>query len=153
MTPMTDTKKILIVCTGNTCRSPMAEGLLKHKLAKRGLAQKVEVFSCGTGTRDGIPASSESVFVMRNREIDISGHRSRRLKPEFLKDAVVILAMNESHAEELLKTHPEVKSKLITFSIPDPIGMSIRTYEETVVQIESELEKRWSELEKKIGLL
>src|SRR5438094_391744 len=96
------TKKILIVCTGNTCRSPMAEGFIRQDLEKKGLKGKVEVSSCGTGTRDGMPASSETVFVMRNREINIGAHRSRKIKPEFVKEAAVILAMNPSHSEELL---------------------------------------------------
>jgi len=124
----------------------MAEALLRLELNKKGYGKKVEVLSCGTGTRDGIPASSESVFVMQNREIDIRKHRSKRLKPEFIKEASVVLAMNQSHADSLLVDYSEVKSKLITFSIPDPIGMSIRTYEETVQAIQAELAKRWTEI-------
>ena len=150
MTETTALKKILVVCTGNTCRSPIAEALIRLELKKKGLNTRVEVSSCGTATRDGIPASSESVFVMRNREIDISTHRSRKLKPEFVKEAAVILAMNPAHAEALLAEYAEAKPKLITFNIPDPIGMSIRTYEETLQVIQSELVKRWPEIISKL---
>lgn len=129
----------------------MAEALLRMEFFKRGYGARVEVSSCGTGTRDGIPAASESIFVMRNREVDISSHRSRRLKPEFVKEASLIVAMNPSHSETLLAEYPEVKDKLMTFQIADPVGMSIRVYDETFQVIQAQTKQNWPEIMKKLG--
>lgn len=128
----------------------MAEALIRQEAAKKGWAKQVEVTSCGTGTRDGMPAATEAVFVMKNREVDISAHRSKQLTPELLSGAAVVVAMNPSHKETLLAEYPDVKSKLVTFNIPDPIGMSIRVYEETVQAIQSEMVKKWPEIVKKM---
>jgi protein-tyrosine-phosphatase len=89
---------------------------------------------------------------MKNREMDISGHRSRQLKPEYLSEAAVIVAMNPSHTDALLAKHPEVMPKVVTFNIEDPIGMNIRIYEETAQRIQAEMAKRWSEIAGKLGL-
>ncbi|HXV27687.1 MAG TPA: L-threonylcarbamoyladenylate synthase, partial [bacterium] len=70
-------KKILFVCTGNSCRSPMAVGWLGYELKRKGMGDEIEVASCGIAARMGVPPTAEAVYVMKNREIDISEHRSR----------------------------------------------------------------------------
>ncbi len=74
------------------------------------------------------------------------------MKPEFLKEAAVIVAMNQSHTQALIAEHPDVKQKMVTFNIADPIGMSIRVYEETIQLIQAEMGKRWPEITKKLGI-
>ena len=93
-----------------------------------------------------------AVFVMKNREVDISGHRSRQLTPELVKEATVIVAMNPSHVESLKADYPEAKKKVVTFNIPDPIGMSIRVYEDTVQSIQDEMKSKWSDIRRKMGM-
>src|SRR5471032_2177262 len=89
---------ILILCTGNICRSPMAEGLLKHALAgQAGPLKSLKVVSAGVATRAGEPISENSVIALKKAGIDISGQRSRPVTQEMLDDALVVFGMTESH--------------------------------------------------------
>jgi tRNA threonylcarbamoyl adenosine modification protein (Sua5/YciO/YrdC/YwlC family) len=129
-------KRILIVCTGNSCRSPMGEGWLRHEIEKRGLAAEIEVASCGTSARDGLPCTPEAEFVMRNREIDMSRFRSRSCRKGDLWSSDLILAMAEPHSESIVKMLPEAKERTITLNVEDPIGMGMQVYEKTLLDIE-----------------
>lgn len=89
--------RILIVCTGNTCRSPMAEVLLAAKLAGDPDLHDSEVRSAGTGAWDGAPASEGAYLVALERGLDLSGHRARLLTSDQVRNADLILTMSESH--------------------------------------------------------
>ncbi|MFA5159881.1 MAG: L-threonylcarbamoyladenylate synthase [Candidatus Omnitrophota bacterium] len=134
-------KRILIVCTGNSCRSPMAEGWLKHEIEKKGLSSEIEVISCGTGARDGLPCTPEAELVLRNREIDISGFRSRRCRKGDLWSSDLVLAMSAQHAEDMAVMLPSVKEKTITLNVEDPVGMGMQVYEKTLLDIESKIKQ------------
>lgn len=85
---------ILVVCTGNTCRSPMAEALLRDELAKLGFDARVH--SAGTlAWRGGASAGARA--AMAERAIDLSAHRSRRLDPDMVRDADLVLGMTRTH--------------------------------------------------------
>jgi len=134
-------KRILIVCTGNSCRSPMAEGLLKHEIKKRGLSSEIEVVSCGTSARDGLPCTFEAEFVLRNREIDFCGFRSRRCRKGDLWSSDLVLAMAVQHAEDVAAMLPSAKEKTITLNVEDPIGLGMQVYEKTLLDIESKMKQ------------
>ena len=129
-------KKVLVVCTGNSCRSPMAAGWLNHKLAGKGWIAA----SAGVAAWDGAPASPEAVAVMREIGIDISRHRSRALSRELAAGADIILAMTEAHRREIVRRFPEAADKVHLLNsfgpgpaqdVADPIGLPEDVYRHT----------------------
>ncbi|HEX6644149.1 MAG TPA: low molecular weight protein arginine phosphatase [Gemmatimonadales bacterium] len=91
---------VLFVCTGNTCRSPMAEALLRRALEERGV-EGVTVGSAGTGAWDGAPASEGAYLVGLENGLDLSGHRARLLSRDLVRTADVILAMSAQHRSRI----------------------------------------------------
>ena len=131
--------RILIVCTGNTCRSPMAEGILK-KMLKENKIDYIQVSSAGTDSWGSCPASLSALEIAKSSGIDLTSHSSRRLTEEMLKQADLILAMSKSHLDQieklnrdsvnksfLLKAFPQ-RSDGESFWIRDPIGGTLDDY-------------------------
>lgn len=136
-------KKIMIVCTGNSCRSPMAAGLLMDELKHRRLDREIEIATSGILARDGGMATAEAILVMKNREIDISGHRTRSCRRDDILGSDLILAMSQEHYDFLAGLVPGVKDKIKVLDVKDPIGQGIPVYEETVQDLEKKLKKEW----------
>ena len=139
---------ILFVCSGNTCRSPMAMALFRLK------GTEVRAESAGIFAADGQPASPEAVKACKLLGADLSGHRSRRITPEIIEDSDIIAAMTLSHKMQLLLAGcPEEKaftlSELtgIPGDIPDPFGQSQEVYNRTA----QELLKHVDRLAQKLG--
>ena len=101
----------MMVCTGNLCRSPMAEGLLRHASRARGC--DIEVSSVGTWAHFGHPAMPEAIATMAERGIEIGEHRSRPVELAELRAADVVVAMTSVHRKELLELAPEIEGKLV----------------------------------------
>lgn len=126
-------KNILFVCTGNTCRSPMAEGYFNALAAERGL--DVSAKSAGLCV-SGVPVSDHSRIAMEKEGIDISEHRSTELSEALLREADLILTMTEGHKATILSLKPEYGGKVRTLAeyagetgdVPDPFGGNLDTY-------------------------
>ena len=138
-TPATTTFNILFVCTGNTCRSPLAEGIARAELDRRGW-KHVSVGSAGIAAHPGAAASEHSVTVAARHGIDLGRHRSRPLTPELVGWADLVLAMGPSHldgvwrlggAEKALTLGDFASGAEDGYSVPDPFGGPESVYEET----------------------
>ncbi len=150
--------RIGMVCTGNTCRSPMAEALARAALAQR-LGAPVgrlhdfgfSVTSMGVYAASGAPASSHSVSVLAERGIDLSEHRSQPAAPELVARLDRVYALTRSHLEALAQALPPGKSKHCMLldpqgrDIADPIGGPRSEYAAVAAQIEAAIAQRLDE--------
>ena len=117
--------KILFICTGNTCRSPMAEALMKKKCPDK---YDTEISSCGLCAFSGDSATPESIAVMQDYGIDLSSHRARPFSA-YMADAYdIFCVMTENHATALSQIIPKEKILILGGGIPDPYGLGIEAY-------------------------
>ncbi|MBB5353346.1 protein-tyrosine phosphatase/ribose 5-phosphate isomerase B [Haloferula luteola] len=137
---MSATHKVLFVCTGNTCRSPMAEALFRDAVEDR---EEFEVASAGVAAYPGSPISGESAAILMERGIESGAFRSQPVTEELLDWATHVFAMTGGHLAALLAEWPEYEDKFylmcefvelpgrgIGADVPDPIGMGKRAYEQ-----------------------
>ncbi len=147
---------MLLVCTGNTCRSPMAAALAKRMLAGRlGCsvselpARGIEIQSAGT-SGGGSGASVHATAVMARRGIDLSDHVSVRLEPEMIRKADYIFAMTRSHRDRIVEMVPSAQDRAFLLAsdqdIHDPVGGSEDEYEQCARRVEEGLEVRLREV-------
>ncbi|KVO72878.1 protein tyrosine phosphatase [Burkholderia ubonensis] len=129
-------RSILVVCVGNICRSPMAEGLLRERL------KDVEVRSAGLDALVGKPADNHSIELMEERGIDIRPHRARQLGAHECRRADLILAVEDRHRRAIEHAYPFARGRVFTlghygrFDIADPFGQERRKFEECLEMIE-----------------
>lgn len=136
---------IVLVCTGNTCRSPMAATLLQERVRQRyGDAEAIQVMSAGVAAASGSVASPQAVDVMTERGLDLSQHCSRPLDDAVMNVADLILTMTRGHRAAILAAWPEMHDRVFTLrrdggDISDPVGMPLDVYQACAHQIEEEL--------------
>lgn len=136
---------IVLVCTGNTCRSPMAETLLKeHLRLKFGNEDAVRVLSAGVAANAGSMASPQAVEVMDSRGLDLTGHSSRPLDDAVMNVADLVLTMTRGHQAAILAAWPDMHDRVHTLrrdggDVSDPVGMPVEVYTSCADQIDGEL--------------
>jgi protein-tyrosine-phosphatase len=149
---ITRQKIVLFVCTGNSCRSVMAEFLLKKFLGPR---DNVQVISAGTGVYISMGASAETIEVLRREGIDAAMHQSQAVTKPMLRKADLILVMTQMHRQQILERVPDIENRIYLLreftnipkrfgselDIPDPIGRSQQAYEECLWMIKEAVVK------------
>jgi len=149
---------VVLICSGNTCRSPMAAGILSmlleaEKLGGNGdmIRTPLKVSSAGVAAAEGAPAAAEAVAVCDARGLDIAAHRSQPLTVELILNADLIVAMQEPHRQCAIRLLPECADRIVTLAalaglpptqgVADPIGGGQARYRQTCDQLEEWLKR------------
>jgi protein-tyrosine-phosphatase len=146
--------RVLFVCTGNTCRSAMAELIARKVARERGMTD-IEIGSAGTAAWEGAPASDGALLVGLERDSDLSGHAARLLTREMVDSYDLILTMGPHHVERIEALGGKGKTYLLTSygsrgacdrPIGDPFGGELDLYRETYDELEREIRRAFDRL-------
>jgi protein-tyrosine-phosphatase len=151
--------EVMFVCTGNSCRSPMAEGILRKMLEDHGVSE-IKVTSAGTCTLENMLPSPFAIQASQQNEVDISRQRSRQLTRRILEEANLILTMAQEHIDFIKRVNEKSASKAFLLKlfpqsrplsneernrgvlfIKDPIGGSVEDYERSFMEIQKEVKR------------
>lgn len=139
---MTSSPLVLLVCTGNSCRSPMAEGILRGLLDAH---PRLTVRSAGTMAPDGLPATPEAVLAARELGADLTHHRSRCVTEDLLGQTALAVTMTREQADWLERRFPVYADKIVTLGrlargqehldVVDPVGQPLSVYRQVAAQL------------------
>ena len=143
--------RILFVCSGNTCRSPMAEAIARDVAEKPPFdTLDIQFGSAGAAAPDGAPATPEAVTAVRNMGMEMHDHRSRAITRGSIDASDIIFGLTPAHVQEVIALAPDAADRTHLLdprgrSVPDPIGMSQAVYDQTADFIRAAVVDRLSE--------
>ncbi len=144
--------KIMFICTGNICRSAMAQAMLIKKAKEQNKDKDIEVYSCGVWAESGDTPTYEGITVMKDYGIDLSSHRAINIRNSNIEEMDVILCATNNHKQNVILMYPKLKDKIFTIKeyagyqendldISDPWGYGLDVYKKCAKEIEKCLEK------------
>ena len=136
---------LVFVCTGNICRSPMAEGMFKKLLEEKG-ESGIDCSSAGLATFDGRPASDNAQAVALEYGVDISEHKSRMLTRSIARKADLIVCMTDEQYEMLNRMIPGERLYVLAGGVDDPYGCDIEVYRECAKKINGALPELYEKI-------
>ncbi|MEG2348717.1 MAG: low molecular weight protein arginine phosphatase [Clostridia bacterium] len=145
-------KKIMFVCTGNICRSPMAQYYMQKKIKDLKKENDFLISSCGTFAISGQAATSNAIIAMKQYNIDISKHRATNIHEIDIENYDLILCLTQEHKKNVAEIFPKVTDKLFTLKeyafknekyidIDDPWGLSLEVYKRSANEIVDGIDK------------
>ena len=151
--------KVMFICTGNICRSAMAEGMLKKMAQEEKI--EAEICSCGIYAETGDEATYNAIDAMKDYDVDITSHKATNIRDSKIKEMDIILCATNTHKQNVLYLYPELKGKVYTMKeyagidkngqdldIKDPWGYDLNVYKHCAKEIQECLEKIVEKLKK-----